>query len=234
MPCFRNIDIPLTRLLRRTGKEPLILGGALPTGSWNRPLAVSSGTHARVSAGRAHSPSTRRHTPRIWNGPASNNRLLPGTPLRPVGGSEFAAKNRGPGGDKDAKGPPCIPPVPPALPPASPPLRFSPPWASLAEPQLPAEIARLRCEHQPVSPSPRVAQWSRRVEPLVPKHSLPFTTFRLYKDWLIPLFFFFLLLPLQWKALHAQPNKVLRRPHPHPQSPCQKREGRLETWNSFS
>lgn len=78
------------------------------------------------------------------------------------------------------------------------PLRFLPPRASLAEPQLPAEIARLRCEQQAVAPSPRVAQWSRRVDPLVPIHSLPFTTFRLYKDWLIPIFFSLsLLLPLQ-------------------------------------
>lgn len=65
-----------------------------------------------------------------------------------------------------------------------------------AAPQLPAEIAGLRCEHQAVSPSPCVAEWSRRVDPLVPIHSLPFTTFHLYKDWLIPIFFFFFCLLL--------------------------------------
>lgn len=78
--------------------------------------------------------------------------------------------------------------------PQSPLLRFQPPWAFPAEPQLPAETARLRLEHQAVSPGPYVAEWSRRVDPLAPIHSLPFTTFRLYKDWLIPIFF---LLPLQ-------------------------------------
>lgn len=41
----------------------------------------------------------------------------------------------------------------------------------------------------PVSWSPHIAKWSPRVDPLAPTHSLPFTTFRLYKDWLIPFFF---------------------------------------------
>lgn len=74
----------------------------------------------------------------------------------------------------------------PLLPPLH--LRFRSPWTSPAEPQLPAEMARLGSEHQAVSQSPRVAEWSRRLDPRVPIHSLAFTTFPLYKDWLIPFF----------------------------------------------
>lgn len=124
---------------------------------------------------------------------------------------------------RDAECPRRIPPAPTIC-------GFCLPGPYPCRARLPAETARLRCEHQAVSRSPYIAEWSRRVDPLAPIHSLPFTTFRLYKDWLIPIFFFFLL-PLQWKALHAQPNKVLRPPHPLlPQIPAKKKkEGRLKS-----
>lgn len=85
---------------------------------------------------------------------------------------------------RDAECPRRIPPAPTIC-------GFCLPGPYPCRARLPAETARLRCEHQAVSRSPYIAEWSRRVDPLAPIHSLPFTTFRLYKDWLIPIFFFF-------------------------------------------
>lgn len=115
--------------------------------------------------------------------------------------SELALSARMQEGMKDAE---CLPWAPQ-------------PWASPGLPRPPQGHS---------SPGPSIAEWSRWADPRAPIHSLPFTTFRLYKDWLIPIFF--PLLPLQWKALHAQPNKVLRLPPPPaPKSLPKKRKGDL-------
>ena len=103
------------------------------------------------------------------------------------------------------------------------PLRFLSPRRA----QLPAEIVRLRLEHQAGSRSPYVGRvepevWSSSPRTQSSFHHLPFIQRLAY-----PIFFF--LLPLQWKALHAQPNKVLCPPHPRPQIPAKKKkEGRLK------
>lgn len=103
---------------------------------------------------------------------------------------------------------------------------LGPPGPSPAEPQLPAETARLRLEHQAVSPGPFVAEWSRRVDPLAPIHSLPFTTFLLYKDWLIPIFFFCCL--CNEKLSTRSLIKFYAYPTPIPQIPAKKKKGRLK------
>lgn len=100
-------------------------------------------------------------------------------------------------------------------PPPVPPLRFLPP---------PVTCGNAR----PVSPSPCVAEWSRRVDPLAPIHSLPFTTFRLYKDWLIPIFFFFFCCLCNEKLSTRSLIKFYARPAPIPQIPAKKKKGRLK------
>lgn len=109
-------------------------------------------------------------------------------------------------------------------------LRFLSPWAlplqspvtcgngqaPLWAPGRLPESLHSRVEPEGWSPSPHT-------QPSF--HHLPFIQRLAY-----PNFFFFFLLPLQWKALHAQPNKVLRPPHPLlPQIPAKKKkEGRLK------
>lgn len=161
-----------------------------------------------------------RHTPRRLNGSVFNNGLLITSLLRQVGGNAFAAKSKDAGMAERCYVSRPLPP--PSLQPPPSAVSVSPglPWGV----QLPAEIARLGGQHHAVSRSPSKPSGAGGLIPQPPIHGLPFTTFPLYKDWLIPIFFF--LLPLQWKALHAQPNKVLCSPHPHPQNPCQKKERR--------
>ena len=116
--------------------------------------------------------------------PPSTMGVLIRSPPGVVGESELVVEDKGTGVGRGAQCPPRLPPAPLHL-------RFLSPRSA----QLPAEMAWLRREHRAASRSPCLAEWSRRVDPPAPIHSSPFTTFRLYKDWLIPIFFF--LLPLQ-------------------------------------
>lgn len=111
------------------------------------------------------------------------------------------------------------------LPPAPLHLRFLSPRSA----QLPAEMAWLRREHRAASRSPCLAEWSRRVDPPAPIHSSPFTTFRLYKDWLIPIFFFFFCCLCNEKLSTRSLIKFCAHPTPIPQTSAKKKkEGRLK------
>ena len=119
-------------------------------------------------------------------------------------------------GIRDTELPPCVPPAPP-------PSVVS---VSLGLPRRAAVTcgnsqARLRAPA--VSRSPCVAEWSRRADPLVPIHSLPFTTIRSYKDWLIPIFFFCCL--CNEKLSTRSLIKFSAYPTPIPKIPANKKRG---------
>lgn len=164
-----------------------------------------------------------RHTPRRLNGSVFNNGLLITSLLRQVGGNAFAAKSKDAGMAERCYVSRPLPP--PSLQPPPSAVSVSPglPWGV----QLPAEIARLGGQHHAVSRSPSKPSGAGGLIPQPPIHGLPFTTFPLYKDWLIPIFFSCCL--CNEKLSTRSLIKFYVHPTPIPKIPAKKkREGRLK------